>query len=76
MLEMKLCVAHQVAGCEKVKEIYIYIYINSRKTRDCLYMSVAAGQPVWLCGCVCVIALLHLLILGKCYAVRINASSL
>ena len=25
---------------------------------------------------VCVIALLHLLILGKCYAVHINASSL
>ena len=35
-------------------------------------MSVAAGR----CGFVCVIALLHLLILGECYAVHINASSL
>ena len=33
--------------------------------------------PVFVCPVfVCVIALLHLLILGKCYAVRINVSSL
>ena len=53
--------------------------INLRRSRDCLCESVAAGgrRPAGrLRLFVCVIALLHLLILGKCYAVHINASSL
>ena len=48
----------------------LYKYINLRRSRDCLCMSVAAGRPA---AFLCVIALLHLLILGKCYAVHINA---
>ena len=56
------------------------LYINLRRVRDCLWVSVAAGRPVWVCGVdsleVCVNAPLHLLILGKCHAVHINASSL
>ena len=35
-----------------------------------------AGRCGFVCPFVCVIALLHLLIFGKCYAVHINASSL
>ena len=42
--------------------------INVRRSRDCLWVS---ARPR-----VCVIALLYLLILGKCYAVHIDASSL
>ena len=53
---------------------YRYLYINLRRSRDCLCVSVA---PALFCPAfVCVIALLHLVILGTCYAVHINASSL
>ena len=52
----------------------LYIKINLRRSRDCLCGSVAADGRLRLF--VCVIALLHLLILGKCYALHINASSL
>ena len=55
------------------------LYINLRRSRDCLCVSVAAGRCASVLVVfvfVCVIALLHLLILGKCYAVHINASSL
>ena len=56
----------------------INLYIHLRRPHDCLCVSVAT---VWRrCGfsdaSLCVTALLHLLILGKCYAVHINASSL
>ena len=51
--------------------MFIHLYINLRRSRDCLSVRRFVC-PVW----VCVIALLHLLILGKCYAVHINASSL
>ena len=45
--------------------------------RDCICVSVAAGRCGFVClAFVCVIALLHLLILGKYYAIHINASSL
>ena len=46
----------------------IYIYINLRRSRYCLWVDV--------CGWMFVAFILHLLILGKCYAVHINASSL
>ncbi len=43
-------------------------------------LRVRRGRPLWVrfvCPAfVCVITMLHLLILGKCYAVHINASSL
>ena len=55
-------------------------YINLRRSHE-LPLGVRRGQPAGRCGKgvdvgVCVIALLHLLILGKCYAVHIKASSL
>ena len=53
---------------------FSHLYINLRRSRDCLCVSVADGGRLRLF--VCVIALLHLLILRKCYAVHINALSL
>ena len=55
-----------------LEEDSIYIYTNLRRSRDC-------GVGVCVCGVdseVCVNATLHLLILGKCYAVHVNTSSL
>ncbi len=34
--------------------LQLYLYINLRRSRDCLCMSVAAGRPVWvILSCVC-----------------------
>ena len=51
------------------------LYINLRRSRDC-FACPSRPTASRLRLFVCVIALLHLLILGKCYAVHINASSL
>ena len=51
-----------------------HLYINLRRSRDCLCVSVAAGRPAaFVCLCHRAVSFTYF---WKCYAVHINTSSL